>query len=138
MKLSEAMILGSTTCRMVAGDWNSCAIGAAGNAVGLAAAYEPSRRLLIPAPNETSERYHRLIRLWPWLEVEATFNLDVGSYCQIITSQFDELVCSDEMTLDQLADYVRSVEPSCGDCNRSECTCVGQNAPAEIFAEVLA
>ena len=36
MKLSEAMMLGSTTCKMVRGDWNSCALGCAGNAVGIA------------------------------------------------------------------------------------------------------
>jgi hypothetical protein len=39
------------------------------------------------------------------------------------------------MTFEQLVDYVRSVEPSCGECNRFECTCVKSAAPAEEKSE---
>ena len=35
MRLSTAMMLGSTTCKMVPADWNSCGLGCAANAVGI-------------------------------------------------------------------------------------------------------
>lgn len=103
MKLSTAMMLGSTTCKMKPGKISSCAIGAALNALG-----EPVKG-----------RYGRAEELWPWLSTE---------YFGVITAKFDTEVCYGHMTLEQLVDYVRSVEPSCGECNRFNCSCVKSEA----------
>ena len=117
MKLSEAMLLGSATCKMVAGDWNSCALGAAGNAVG------------IPQFDNILARALWIQDTWPWLRnisrvqeykgAELTIN-----YCEEIWTRFDNEVVGGAMTLEQLVDYVKSIEPQCGECNKFECTCV--------------
>lgn len=58
MKLSEAMMLGSTTCRMIPGDWNSCALGAALNAIGV-----PQQDAL----TKKCPRSGAVKAIWPWL-----------------------------------------------------------------------
>lgn len=117
MKLSEAMMLGSTTCKMVPGDWNSCALGCAGNAVGI-----PQIERLHPEQS-TDGRSPWLIEYWPWLQFDEALPGMASDQCITIWKMFDSKVCSGAMTLEQLADYVRSVEPDCGECNRVECTC---------------
>lgn len=97
MRLSEAMMLGRVTCKMVACDWNSCALGAAENALGIAEhSRDFSRR--IAAYNE-----------WPWLQNECVCGC-ANNLCHI-TQAFDRMVAPGKMTFEQLVDWVRSVEP---------------------------
>jgi len=110
MKLSEAMMLGSATCKMVPADWNSCALGAAANAVGIPCAKDHT---------EDSKRIDAIIKHWPWLHIGGRYNPEFYT----IWSKFDRLVCNGVMTYEQLVDYVKSVEPDCGECNKLECTC---------------
>lgn len=112
MKLSTAMMLGSTTCKMKWGNIQTCAIGAALNALG-----EP-----------TKHRYERAIELWPWLDAPSPHDTD---HLMDIYTRFDTQVCRGRMTLEQLADYIKSVEPDCGDCNRFICTCAAAEAIEE-------
>lgn len=103
MKLSEAMMLGSTLCVMKPRDFDTCALGCAASAIGI--------RLYHGYIGRLSE----ICKAWPWL--------DFTNYDEEIFSRFDDLVCRDLMTFEQLVDYVRSVEPECGECNRFECSC---------------
>lgn len=132
MKLSEAIMLGSTTCKMIPEDINSCALGVACNALGIpvheraSVTMDPCTGLgrfasLVIKPG--FNRYHAVSRLWPWLN-EFPGLAAKPNYGQKITRLFDTDVCLGRMTLEQLADYVRSVEPECGECNQFMCTCV--------------
>jgi hypothetical protein len=124
MKLSEAMMLGSTLVKMRAGDWNNCALGVAAQAAGISA----------------QGRSGPIYRKWPWLEirVEASEFFHASHIlCPIlwiteIWARFDKLVVCGEMTFEQLVDYVRSIEPECGECNRFQCTCVKVEEPANF------
>lgn len=113
MKLSEAMMLGSATMKMERGEIQSCAIGAAANALGLIA-YDGTRARLVA-----------IFHTWPWLSTNGWVSHD----CSRIITLFDHQVCDGEMTFEQLVDYVRSIEPECGECNRFECTCQKQETP---------
>jgi hypothetical protein len=117
MQLSTAMMLGSTTCRMKWGDIQTCAIGAALNALG-----EPKKH-----------RYERAVEVWPWLDAPSPHDTD---HLMDIYSKFDGPVCRGEMTFEQLVDYVRSIEPSCGECNRFICACVKAEEVCEVVAYV--
>lgn len=101
MHLSTAMMLGSTTCKMEAGNWNSCGIGCAGNAIG------------IPNTENPDDRLVPLFNAWPWLSDE-----------WFVWVIFDTKVCAGKMTFDAYVDWVKSIEPSCGDCNEFVCKCV--------------
>lgn len=57
MRLSEAMMLGSATCKMVPGDWNSCSLGAAANAVGI-----PRAEGMFGI-----QRINAILKEWPWI-----------------------------------------------------------------------
>lgn len=110
MRLSEAMMLGSTTCKMVPGDWNSCALGCAGNAVGIEEY----------ATFQGRGREEVIAIKWPWIEAR---NDDGNRWMGEIWYRFDHDVCDGNMTLEQLVDYVRSIEPECGTCNSFQCSC---------------
>lgn len=127
MKLSEAIMLGASTCKMQPRDWNSCALGAAANAVGI----ERSSRY--------SPRHIAISKYWPWLDKEISaiqkrpgnphiwwpppFAQANTDWMVPIYQTFDGRVCCGRLTLEALADWVRSVEPACGECNRFTCTC---------------
>lgn len=130
MKLSEAMMLGSVTCKMVIADWNSCALGCAGNAVGIPQMKGSFANECNPA------RFGLIARAFPWLsDTENPTDADDGNHHALeIWSTFDNQVCKGEMTFEQLVDRVRSIEPSCGDCNRFECAC---KSPAIPDAELI-
>lgn len=123
MKLSEAMMLGSVTCKMVRGDLNTCALGAAANAIGIAKM----------ANKADWSRINSIKKVWPWLDEEVSRlerNIDG------IVFRFDDMVCFGKMTLEQLADYVKTIEPSCGDCCKFDCSCVKAetaDAPIEVL-----
>jgi hypothetical protein len=122
MKLSEAMMLGSVTCKMIPGDWNSCALGCAGNAIGI-----PKSVML-----DGLGRAEAIRAYWPWL---AKTSQPYVPWSEEIWQRFDKGVCEGEMTMEQLADYVRSVEPSCGECNVFQCSCPKTAAVTEHQTE---
>lgn len=121
MKLSEAMMLGSVTCKMERGNWEACGLGCAGNALGIAAG-DGSNSFGNP-------RVQAIFQQWPWLRPASVFGnacLETESLPYFggkIARLFDEEVATGKMSLEQLVDYVRSIEPSCGECNRFDCTC---------------
>jgi hypothetical protein len=125
MRLSEAMMLGSTTCKMIPNDWNSCALGAAGNAVGIPQANKKvlGQSQICPDGNL---RIGKIGDAFPWL-------LDnYHAFMGVIYHLFDRDVCEGKMTFEQLIDYVRSIEPECGECCKFECSCVKQAAAIPV------
>lgn len=118
MKLSLAIMLGSTTCKMEPCDWNSCAIGSAGNAIGVPQGVE----------NFGIDRSDKLFTAWPWIAGDL--------YWLGIADRFDNQVCEGKMTLEELVDYVKSIEPSCGECCRFTCTCAKFEAVPESVEAV--
>lgn len=121
MKLSEAMMLGSVTVKMVPGDINSCALGAAANAVGIPPIPEAFGRDMT--------RIKAIWKRWPWLQSQQctcgdVFCTGISSFC--IAYKFNRHVCYGTMTFEALVDWVRSVEPACGECCQFECACVKQ------------
>lgn len=123
MKLSEAINLGAVTVKMDACNMNSCAFGAALNAVG------------VPQEEIPCKRYTPLIENWPWLGVGYR-SARLNDLAVTIYSMFDSEVCKGKKTLEQLVDYVASIEPSCGYCNRFDCTCAKAetaDAPVEVL-----
>lgn len=130
MKLSEAMMLGSTVMKMEPRNWNSCALGCAGTAIGIP-------QVEGDMYNATS-RAQPIQKAWPWLKGTCEKEWIAGGFIAIADIQaeriwlrFDNLVCNGEMTFEALVDYVRSIEPECGECNRFECTCAPKEAVPE-------
>lgn len=121
MKLSTAMMLGSTTCKMLPGNMNSCAFGAALNALG------------VPQEEPSYMRYTPLRKHWPWLTEDES---RLSEPAKEIYGRFDFNVCQGLMTLEQLVDYVRSIEPACGECNSFSCTCVTSETAEEAVQVV--
>jgi hypothetical protein len=100
MRLSEAMALGRVTCVLEKGNWNSCALGCAANAVG------------IPQwGNAGRDRYVPILAYWPWLDRPCPCGRCDCSAARHIWSMFDDKVCFSEMTMEQLIDWVRLHEP---------------------------
>lgn len=129
MKLSVAIMLGSTTCRMIPNDWNSCALGAAGNAIGIP---EATAKIGCFSNQLCPDGLIRLIHIqaeWPWLQ---------GNLLESVWRMFDYEVCGGKKTLEQLVDYVSSIEPQCGDCNRFVCTCQKEATEMEPSSEEAA
>jgi hypothetical protein len=119
MRLSTAIILGSSTCLMKPGDWNSCALGCAANAVGMPQAiFNFDNRIIYKMPDGHSRR-EWILNEWPWLRNKDKTG---GDFAVRIYMRFDYGVCDGNLTLEQLADFVKSVEPDC-DCNRFNCDC---------------
>jgi len=125
MKLSEAIMLGSTTCKMERANWNTCAIGCAGTAVGIEVSASLRSSLL---------RARRILQEWPWLNC-----LSEREYCysEEIWTRFDNEVVPGYMTLEQLVDYVKSVEPDCGECKQFSCSCKKTEVEVERSEKVL-
>jgi hypothetical protein len=105
VRLSDAMLLGSTMIELRPSNWHSCAIGAAGRAVGILPDLEHPGRVV-----------ENILDYWPWLEANHENRL-----CEIVTL-FDQRVCRREMSLDQLIEFVRSIEPPCS-CGSYNCCC---------------
>ena len=60
-------------------------------------------------------------------------NKPVDSFAAVcLISDLYDAVCRGEITEEQLADWVRSVEPACGDCNRFNCDCAARPASEEL------
>jgi hypothetical protein len=120
MKLSDAMVLGSVTCRMVAGDWNACAVGAAANAIGI-----PPQAV----GTSGNDRERAISAAWPWLTRRSGEARCACAFCpevswmQSITKRFDDKVCRGQMTFEALVELVKKVEPECVGCDSPGCTC---------------
>lgn len=125
MRLSEAMMLGDslrTRSHVVYLDMETvppcgCAIGGSALAVGA-----------------TLPLQHR--EVWPWLsDLLSDRILDyeciIGCGVDISFSRVMDGSC----TFEKLVDYVRSIEPSCGDCNCFECSCINNSYGAEAIYE---
>lgn len=69
---------------------------------------------------------------WPWLNAKEPYvtRETRNPYECEISRQFIG-VCNGGQTLEQLVDYVRSVEPECGECNSFVCTCPKPEVVAE-------
>jgi hypothetical protein len=122
MKLSDAIMLGAPITTAMPYHLDNCAFGMALNAVGVPKCVE----LFATGSNRQTE----LMARWPWL----------GSWeseqWKDIVHMFNEDVCCDRsMTLEQLVDYVRAIEPAC-ECNRFDCDCSPKQAE-EVQAEYV-
>jgi hypothetical protein len=154
MKLTDAMVMGSVFAESKRGDIDSCALGMAGNAVGIPStamavrtAYAESRA---PTP-----RLLLIFEQWPWLSKECWATYTYGlrthpdgtrwvtvafiaeTYGHWIASTFNDLVCRGQMTLEQLVEQIRAFEPECGECNRFECCCRPSQVAVETKPEAL-
>lgn len=131
MRLSTAMALGRNLCSMEAGNWNSCALGVAGTAVGVpqarviqfkgsvAIGEHPSLYNLYEMEDGDS-RSSAIVEKFPWLY--STGNKG-KNWMKILYTLFDDAVTKGSMTFEQLVDYVHSVEPDCETCCKFECSC---------------
>lgn len=113
MKVSEAMILGSTTTKPTAYHLDGCAIGMAGNAAGLASCRE--------AWAAGTVRRELLYAQWPWLRDDAEWGFIAKTFN-------DDVMGRRVLSLDQLARCVREIEPDCN-CNRFNCDCAKTALP---------
>lgn len=127
MKLTDAILLGSVFTSAKPRHIDHCALGMAGNAVG------------IPSTNQLSGKARRLFLIldqWPWLRdcryesftvQDAEFRIGVETYGSWIASTFNERVArefnSSPMTIESLVEQIRAVEPECGECNQFNCSC---------------
>lgn len=101
MRLSEAILLGRVTVTPRSGQLASCALGMAANARGIDADYQ------------------KINREWPWLAKRLVLPCEcfcAGEGMLQIAHLFDSHVMSPyakpTLTLEQLVDWVRSVEPA--------------------------
>ena len=93
MKLSEAILLGDSLAKRQAGTWMN-ATGTAGCALGRAAL----------AVGVRQPKSWVIEDLWPWIRKDRQM-------IKIII-MFDKEVCRGTKTIEELVDYVRSVEPA--------------------------
>lgn len=136
MKFSLAVFLGASTCKMVASDINSCAIGSALNAMGVATGIE------------ANDRYAAATCIWPWLHDSLPYPLHLTfcnypslmermaalTYMQLVWQYFDDHVCEGRMTLEELTDLIAIMEPDC-DCNQFNCNCEKETFPLDTAHE---
>lgn len=130
MRLSEAILLGDTLRRRDAwvflqllsdGTYCGCAIGGALLAVG------DTRE----ASSESFE-IEPYIQCWPWL---AEMCPEGNSWVSKVGCNWAHgfaAVCAGRLTIEQLADWVRSVEPACGVCCRFGCSGCAEPAIAPL------
>lgn len=99
MRLSEAIMLGATRYKLRSCGWwydheeSGCALGIAARACGVKFPFRGA-----------------ISTLWPWLN--KPYSQDDSMMSHIFTRFDDEVIRGRTMTIEQLADYVRSIEPS--------------------------
>jgi hypothetical protein len=105
VRLSEAIRMGSLLIEEPrATDINACAVTMACNAIGVQVESEPLAK----------DYYNHLLENWPWLQgktVTCPFKRYELTGTTIVWLPFDQYVMSGKMTIDQLADWIRSIEP---------------------------
>ena len=132
MRLSEAIRLGSLILDKVEGyDTSTCAIGmglaATGTSIMAEDLPEPPRKF-IPVPYSALDHdevnYQRLAALWPWIEQVAPTQCpwcdavlgkdrsDIEARLGFIHHPFDCHVIEGDVTLEQLCDFIRTIEPA--------------------------
>ena len=126
MKLSEAMMLGDSLRRrdprIYLGGSEGCRYGCAIGGAVLATGYETEQS----AGELAVER-------WPWLNEERPNRCSTyAAYIGCDSKAGFTAVIEGKITFEQLVDYVRSIEPECGECNRFQCTCVKAEAVPEV------
>lgn len=113
LKLSEAIRLGSLLIQEPKeSDTNSCAVGMALRAIGDNRVFsqdQSSDDLHIP--------YRAVVKTWPWLDQKSTYC--PWCDCHVFSSgciwhPFDSHVMRGEMTIEQLADWIATIEPDDG------------------------
>jgi hypothetical protein len=128
-KLSTMMMLGAglveqnpdTYLRKDEGQWCGCAIGMACLAAG-----------------ESSAANRHII--FPWLNSSPSDNY--SSFESIISQKFREAYRQAHVdnksaaSLEGLADWIRSVEPACGECNSFKCVCIPVAVEETVAAAV--
>lgn len=121
MRLSEAFMLGITTCKLEMRNLDSCAYGCALNAMGVPQTGIPvlEQRYEVKA---VRDRWQKVYELWPWTKPVDSDWACVSVLASEVWMKFDFDVCQGNMTLEQLHDYIKSIEPDC-DCNRFDCNC---------------
>lgn len=124
-----------TVDAMIAGDINSCALGVSLNAAGVPSINRRPPLVVGFSTVSVDARYLALYMLWPWTEERSSTRPGTWSY--EVWNRFDNWVSYGQMTIEQLADYIRSVEPECGTCNRFQCTCQPILEPVLVTREVL-
>jgi hypothetical protein len=131
MKLSEAILLGDSLRKRdpraflyeIDGEACGCALGGAELAVGVG----------VKDP-------YAFRRIWPWTQKQTdgsiTLEDEIGFGDVRSTHPGFTDVYKGKATIEQLADYVRSVEPECGECNQFECTCDHSTKEAAVEEKV--
>jgi hypothetical protein len=120
MKLSEAILLGDSLRTRTNGCYLNtrtsppcgCALGGAQLAMG----------------RTEDMAFHEL---WPWLQDISPDGVSWRAEVGCDNERGFEAVMGGSISIDQLADYVRSIEPSCGECNRFDCTCTTEHKQVE-------
>lgn len=115
MRLSEAIFMGRHTIdRPLAGCIDACAIPMALNAAGV--------KMDIEATDGIFRCYAALAEEWPWLnKMSGTHCPFCKPYCHefgsgsairgIVPHVFDNHVCTKQITLEQMCDWLRTIEP---------------------------
>jgi len=121
--LSEAIILGSHITVARAGLIDHCALGMAANAIGL-------------PKHDLSSRYKSIPEAWPWVG-----GLGSAGWAFVAITYNNHVApgSAQDMTLEQLADKVREMEPKCS-CHRFNCDCSAKmvlSDPKEELKEEL-
>lgn len=138
MKVSDAIVLGCMMGKLEGGSWNTCVLGVAANAVGIVKQFRMN--FLGISTNVFRFRISGMEKTWPWLKDYPEDSLDPITWLNRISYRFECCVCPpdsddpDPAKFEELLAYIRSIEPSCGDCNRFECSCVGlriEEVPAD-------
>jgi hypothetical protein len=119
MKLSDAIMLGDSmrsrnSCIWLIGNDDGVCVGCAMGGAVLAVGATVKQNSAWPGIFDSFAT-----QWWPWLTQE---NLEE------ISVRFAN-VCIFASTIEQLVDYVRSIEPECGVCCRFDCTCVKTQSP---------
>jgi hypothetical protein len=107
-------MLGMNTLDLSGNDFNCDILGVAANAVGIPRA--------VWTQESIHERNESILDQWPWLEKQIP--VEGKDYYQ---TRFDELsgrFDGEDGTLGDLLNYIRSIEPECGECNYYDCICV--------------
>lgn len=75
-------------------------------------------------------------KIWPWLNDISPDGCHWRSEVGCSSENGFEAVMDGTKTIEQLADWVRSIEPSCGVCNRFDCPCVKTADVPEVINAV--